>query len=130
VTVIGSADYIPLSPARLADTRQGFATIDGLDAGAGLRDVGTTLELQIAGRGGVAADASAATLNVTAVDAVAPGFATVWPCGEARPLASNLNFGTGTTVPNAVIAKIGAGGRSTSWSTSTATRQRRRRIGR
>jgi len=111
VTVTSTDDYVPLPPARIADTRRGFTTIDGLDAGAGLLDVGSTLELQVAGRGGVAPDASAATLNVTAVDAVAPGFATVWPCGEPRPTASNLNFATGATVPNAVIAKIGAAGK-------------------
>jgi len=81
-----------------------------LDAGGGLRDVGSTLVLRIAGRGGVDADASAVALNVTAVDAVAPGFATVWPCGELRPTASNLNFATGATVPNAVLAKVGSGG--------------------
>ena len=110
-TVTVAGDYVPLPPARLADTRPGFTTIDGGDAGGGVREVGSTLELQVAGRGGVAPDASAATLNVTAVDAAAPGFATAWPCGEPRPTASNLNFGTGATVPNAVIAKIGAGGK-------------------
>lgn len=109
VNVIGD-DYIPLPPARLADTRQGFATIDGLDAGGGLRDVGSTFSLRVAGRGGVDTAASAVALNVTAVDAVAPGFATVWPCGEPRPTASNLNFATGATVPNAVLAKVGVDG--------------------
>ena len=109
VNVIGD-DYIPLPPARLADTRPGFTTIDGLDAGGGVRDVGSTLALRVAGRGGVDAAASAVALNVTAVDAVAPGFATVWPCGELRPTASNLNFATGATVPNAVLAKVGADG--------------------
>ena len=109
VTVTGD-DFIPLPPARVADTRPGFATIDGLDAGGGLRDVGSTLALKVAGRGGVDAGASAVALNVTAVDAVAPGFATVWPCGEPRPTASNLNFATGATVPNAVLAKVGADG--------------------
>ena len=111
INVIGNDDYVPLAPARVADTRVGFTTVDGAEAGGGLLDVGSILELQVAGRGGVAADATAATLNVTAVDAVAPGFATAWPCGEPRPTASNLNFTTGATVPNAVLAKIGAGGK-------------------
>ena len=110
-TLTVAGDYVPLPPVRLADTRDGFATVDGINAGGGLRDVGSTLELQVAGRGGVDLAASAVTLNVTAVDAVAPGFATVWPCGEPRPTASNLNFATGATVPNAVIAKIGADGK-------------------
>src|SRR5258707_4837659 len=48
---------------------------------------------------------TAAVLNVTVVDAAAPGFVTVFPCGAPQPLASNLNFVAGQTVPNAVIAK-------------------------
>ena len=35
---------------------------------------------------------------------------TVYPCGQPTPLASNLNFVPGQTVPNAVISKLGAGG--------------------
>jgi hypothetical protein len=44
----------------------------------------------------------AVSLNVTVTDPVGPGFVTVYPCGE-RPLASNVNFTSGQTVPNAVI---------------------------
>jgi hypothetical protein len=36
---------------------------------------------------------------------------TVWPCGATRPTASSLNYGTGVTIPNAVISKVGAGGK-------------------
>ena len=42
---------------------------------------------------------------------VALSFLTVFPAGEALPLASNLNFRPGQTVPNLVVAKQGAGGR-------------------
>ena len=48
---------------------------------------------------------------MTAVDAAAAGFVTVWPCGVDRPLASNVNFEAGETRPNSVIAKIGADGK-------------------
>ena len=64
----------------------------------------------MAGRGGVPAGATAVVLNVTAVQAAAGGYASVFPCGEAVPNASNLNFAAGQTVPNAVVAKVGAGG--------------------
>ena len=111
VTVTTSNDYVPLGPARVADTRPGFATVDGLEAGSGLRAGGSTLELALAGRGGVATDAVAATLNVTVVEPAADGFVTVYPCGESQPTASNVNFTTGATVPNAVLAKIGTAGR-------------------
>ncbi len=52
-------------------------------------------------------------LNLTVVEGVNPtiggGFVTVYPCG-ARPDASNLNFTTGQTIPNSVIAPVSAGG--------------------
>ena len=110
VTVNGTAlpsDFVSLSPGRLADTRPGGATVDNLFAGQGIRSAGSTLELTVRGRGGVSADAGAVELNVTAVDAVADGFVTVFPCGATQPNASNLNFTAGSTVPNAVIAKVG-----------------------
>jgi hypothetical protein len=50
-------------------------------------------------------------LNVTVTGPTAPGFVTVWPEGASRPLASNLNFVPGQTVPNRVIVKTGTGGR-------------------
>jgi Bacterial Ig domain/Bacterial lectin len=43
-----------------------------------------------------------AALNVTVVGQKAPGFVTVWPCDKPRPNTSNVNFGVGTAVPNAV----------------------------
>ena len=39
------------------------------------------------------------------------GFVTVYPCGIDPPLASNLNYSVGTTAANAVIVKVGAGGK-------------------
>lgn len=98
-------------PARLLDTRATGTTIDSEGAGAGLQDAGATIELDVAGRGGVPADASAVVLNVTVTQAQAPGYVTAYPCGTQRPLASSLNFVAGSTVPNGVIAKIGAGGK-------------------
>ena len=35
---------------------------------------------------------------------------TVFPTGELRPLAANLNFGPGQTVANLVVAKVGTNG--------------------
>jgi hypothetical protein len=34
----------------------------------------------------------------------------VYPSGESLPNASNLNFVAGSTIPNMVIAKVGADG--------------------
>ena len=104
---------VPLVPARVLETRSGpdEKTSDGQFQGIGQRGAGTTLELQVTGRGGVPADADAVMLNVTAVFPVAAGFLTVYPCGTTLPKASNVNYGPGDVAPNAVLAKIGTGGK-------------------
>jgi hypothetical protein len=109
-----SSTFEPLVPARLLDTRPagpGIATVDGQHLSAGVVARGTTVELQVGGRGGVPSDAKAAVLNVTVTETKGPGFVTVFPCGVDAPNASSLNFGTADTVPNAVIAKLGVGGK-------------------
>lgn len=103
--------FVPLtSPVRLMDTRVGEPTVDGQAAGLGAIVGGTVRELQVAGRGGIPADATSAVLNVTAVNAAGPGFLTVFPCGGTRPTASNLNVTAGQVVPNLVVTKLGTGG--------------------
>lgn len=106
-----ASPYQPLVPARLLDTRAGTSTVDGAGLGAGLQGAGSTIEVLAGGRGGVPTDAAAVVLNVTVTQAQNPGFVTVFPCGAPRPLASSLNFVTGSTVANGVIAKLGDGGK-------------------
>lgn len=103
--------FTTVLPARVLETRSGLSTVDAAANGVGLLPGQSFVDVQIAGRGGVPTDASAVVLNVTVDDARADGFITVFPCGSTRPLASNLNYPAGGTVPNAVIAKIGAGGK-------------------
>ncbi|MCU1396661.1 MAG: hypothetical protein JWM34_5089 [Ilumatobacteraceae bacterium] len=100
-------EYVPLPPARLADTRPGGTTVDGSFAGTGRLAAGSTMQLAVAGRGGVPADAAAVALNVTVTEAAGAGYLTVYPCGAAQPTASNLNYDEGATIPNAVVTKIG-----------------------
>lgn len=103
--------YVSLSsPARLLDTRPGADTADGLFAGGGTRPQGSTLELTMAGRAGVPLNATAVVVNITVTDTQGSGFVTVYPCGETRPTASNLNYTLNKTIPNLVIAKIGTNG--------------------
>ena len=105
-TATSGARYNPLTPARLLDTRSG----NGAPAAA--LGPGATLDLQVTGRGGVpATGVSAVVLNVTVTQPSAYSFLTVFPTGQPRPSASNLNFITGQTVPNLVLAKVGAGGK-------------------
>jgi hypothetical protein len=81
-------------PQRLVDTR-----------GSDERTPGSTLQLEVAGRGGIPAGAFAAILNVTVVSS-GRGFVTVHPCGTARPIASNLNHTAGQTIAAAVVTRL------------------------
>jgi hypothetical protein len=98
--------YTPLSPARLLDTRTGT----GVPAGKLGPD--GTINLKVTGVGGVpAAGVTAVALNMTVTGASGPdSFLTVWPRGSPRPLASNLNFSAGVSVPNLVKAAVGPDG--------------------
>src|SRR5918995_1734600 len=81
-------------------------------SGAGPVGTGEVAELVVTGRGGVpASGVGAVALNVTATNPSTASYLTVWPTGAPMPLASNLNFTAGQTVPNMVIATVGAGGR-------------------
>lgn len=95
----------PITPYRVLDNRIGTG---GFTGRLGPR---SSIDVRVTGLGGVPADATAVIANVTAVFATASGYATVWPTGTSRPLASNLNFEVGQTIPNVVIAKVGAGGK-------------------
>ena len=49
-------------------------------------------------------------LNVTVTNPRAAGYATVWPCDAARPVASNVNLVADRTVANAVVAQLASSG--------------------
>jgi hypothetical protein len=100
------ATYVPLAPSRVLDTRFGTGGISNPVSAGG------TIELKVTDAGGVpAAGGTAVALNVTATNVSgAESFLTVWPSGTSRPVASNLNFIQGQTVPNLVLARVGAEG--------------------
>jgi hypothetical protein len=59
---------------------------------------------------GVPAAAGAVVANVTATASTGAGYITVYPTGQPRPLASNLNIThAGQTVANQVEGKLGSG---------------------
>ncbi|MEV8096038.1 N-acetylmuramoyl-L-alanine amidase [Kitasatospora sp. NPDC085879] len=93
--------YTPVTPTRLLDTRS------GLGAAKAKVGPGGTVPLQVTGGStGVPASATAVILNVTAVAPSAGSFVTVYPDGQPRPVASNLNFTAGQTVPNLVVVPV------------------------
>ena len=105
-------DVVSLTPARLLDTRAPNSTVDGSGSGGGPATAGSITEVQVAGRGGVPVDAMAAVLNVTVVAPAADAFATVFPCGQSVPTASNVNYRAGVDIANAVIVQLGDGGKA------------------
>lgn len=102
---IRAGEFHSLTPSRILDTRSGFG------APAGGVGQGQTITVNVLGVGGVpSADVASVVLNVTVTSPTANGFVTVWPTGNSRPTASNLNFVVGQTVPNLVTVPVGTGG--------------------
>jgi hypothetical protein len=66
--------------------------------------------VHVTGNGGVPATASGVVANVTVTTTSAPSYLTVYPATSYRPLASDLNWAPGTTVPNLVVAELGTNG--------------------
>ena len=99
-----------LTPKRLLDTRPSGVKVGSLAVAGG----GVPYVLQVTGQGGVpSGGVSAVALNVTAESTEANdfgGFVTVYPCGVV-PDVSNLNFTSGQTIPNSVIAPVSADGK-------------------
>lgn len=97
--------FVTLAPSRVLDTRISLGAPGPVPAGG-------TVDVTIAGKGGVPlTGAAAVVLNVTVTDTTAPGYITVYPSGTPRPVASNLNFVAGTTIPNLVTVMIGTDGK-------------------
>lgn len=106
VDVTGSfpagSGFVPVTPVRLADTRE--------PAGASRQRAGTRLVVDVGSVAGVPVGARAVALSVTATDAAAAGFVSVGPCDRPLGTTSNVNVGAGATAPNLVITRPDASG--------------------
>lgn len=102
---------VPVVPARLFESRSGSSTSDGQYQGVGRVAGGTTVAFTVAGRALVPSDAEAVMINLTSIRPDSAGFLTVFPCGEPRPTASNVNYQPGQITPNAALARIGVDGK-------------------
>jgi len=99
---------VALAPARITDTRAG----SGLPNAGHRLGGGGSLDVQVSGAGGVpSTGVSAVILNVTVTNTTAPSWLVAWPTGLSRPLASNLDWSAGQTIPNRVIVPLGSGGK-------------------
>lgn len=97
----GTGVLSTMTPARLLDTR---------DSGTKVA-AGVPAELTVAGVGDIPADAEAVVVNVTVTEPDADGYMTLYPCGTDAPLASNLNYVAGQTVPNQATVAVGTDGK-------------------
>src|SRR5262249_30809693 len=97
-----TASYVPVTPFRLADTRNSACGCVRIDA--------ATISVQVAGRGGVTEGATAVAVTVTSPVSAAVGYVTVYPGGTTRPLASALNTRPDRPVANSAIIQLGAAG--------------------
>ncbi|WP_157545842.1 hypothetical protein [Hamadaea tsunoensis] len=96
--------YRPAGPLRILDTRKGLGASGAVGANK-------TINVKVAGAQGLPGSGmSAVVMNVTVTGATANSFLTVYPSGQARPTASNLNFVAGWTGANQVTVPIGPDG--------------------
>jgi len=101
--------FTPTAPFRFVDTRDRHRLeMNGGTVGSRLQ-AGRTLRVPVAGRRGVASDATAVSLNLAVVDGDGSGFVTAWPCGD-RPVASTANFTGATAVSNGAQLPLSADG--------------------
>jgi hypothetical protein len=102
-THIEKGAYHALTPSRIMNTRTGLG-------GSTTLGPNTTVHLQVTGGTVDATHGAAVVLNVTAAETTAPSYFTVWPKGEARPIASNVNFPPGGAASNLVVVGVGIDG--------------------
>ena len=106
----GAGGFVAVTPFRLVDTREVATSTAVVYAGPRL-GAGETASFRVFDPADAtlpAAGLGAVVLNVTVVNPDAAGFLTVWPAGQAQPLASAVNFQRGEVVPNAVTVQMSA----------------------
>lgn len=101
------AQYHPLTPARIFDTR------NGTGGAPGKLGPQSAFDIQVTGKGGVPASATvqAVAINVTATNGTAGSFLTVYPNLVPRPNASTNNWRPGETDANLVKVNVNNGGK-------------------
>ncbi|MBV9405993.1 MAG: hypothetical protein JO211_11660, partial [Acidobacteriaceae bacterium] len=98
--------FVPVTPCRVADTRNANGTFGGPYLSGG-----TSRDFAIPNsKCGIPATAQAYSLNVTAVPLGGFNYLSVWPSGEPQPNVSTLNSTDGRVKANAAIVAAGNNG--------------------
>ena len=95
--------FVGIAPVRLLDSRVGNGT-------SGPFASSVPKSVDIAGRGGIPADAVAITGNLTIVGQQAAGYAALTPLPNASPTTSTINFPVGDTRANNVTSPLSNAG--------------------
>ncbi len=99
--------YQTVAPARLLDTRKSHTTVPAHG----------TARVYVGGFSG----AVAVTMNLTVTNPTSRGYITAYPSGTTAPDTSNVNYTAHQTVPNEVVAEVGADGYVDLTNTSTGS---------
>ncbi len=105
-TTISGFRFVPITPCRIADTRNPNGPFGGPFLGAGTTRGFTVPDSAC----GIPSTAQAYSLNATVVPKGPLGFLTMFPCGQDLPLASTLNSIDGRVKAGAAIVPAGANG--------------------
>jgi hypothetical protein len=98
--------FIPVTPCRIADTRNPTGPFGGPSIGAA-----ASRNFYVpAATCGIPANAQAYSLNMTVVPLGPLGFLSVWPAGQPQAVVSTLNSSDGRVKANAAIVPAGANG--------------------
>jgi SpoIID/LytB domain protein len=100
----GGLGFLPVTPNRALDTRDGTGGPAGVIGPHGARTVA------IGPANGVSPYAQAVVTNLTVTHPTAESYLTMWPAGTAQPATSNINMLPRDTRANAALATLGAGG--------------------
>lgn len=119
LTPAALATDVPANASSFVMLPQSQRVLDTRNPGQSIVEAGGTKTIMLTGPIGVLFNASvtAAVVNVTVVGPAAPGYWTLWPTGQARPNASQLNvddyistYGGAVAVPNLVTVPVVNGG--------------------
>ena len=119
LTPAALATDVPANASSFVLLPQSQRVLDTRNPGQSIVEAGGIRTILLTGPIGVlfTASVTAAVVNVTVVGPAAPGYWTLWPTGQARPNASQLNvddyistYGGAVAVPNLVTVPVVNGG--------------------
>ncbi len=93
--------YTAVTPTRIVDTRTSGAPLGP----------GANRAIQVAGRGGIPADATAVVVNLTGVQPTTGTYLVAYPDDVGRPVASTLNLAGGDIRATTAVVRLSPDGR-------------------